>query len=241
MRDGERELFFEGLGNIVFRKNPRARRLVIRVKSNGQVSVTIPYLGSFRKAALFVEKKADWILRVQKKFEKNTDLKTLFNEQTVFNTAYHKVHINRYLGVKIRKKKENGILTILVPETGNLESQDIQEKIRKIILDTWREEAREMLSKKLQKLAAKHNFRYGEMKIKNMRTRWGSCSKKNTINLNLHLIRLPDHLQDYILIHELAHTVHKNHGKEFWKLMDDLTVDGKSLARELRGINIEMW
>jgi len=149
MRDGERELFFEGLGNIVFRKNPRARRLVIRVKPNGQVSVTIPYLVSYRRAALFVEKKADWIIRVQKKFEKNTDFKTVFNEYTEFSTVYHKVQINRYSGVQIRKERANGNLTIRIPETENIESREIQEKIRKIILDTWRGEAREILSRKL--------------------------------------------------------------------------------------------
>lgn len=241
MRDDERELFFEGLGNIVFRKNPRAKRLIIRVKPNGQVSVTIPYRVSYRRAALFVEKKADWILRIQKKFEKNSDSKTLFNEQTIFRTAYHKLQIVRHPGNQIRKKKADGILTIHIPVIEKIESQNIQEKIRKIILDTWREEAREILSGKLKKLAAKHNFSYGEMKIKNMRTRWGSCSKKNTINLNLHLVRLPDHLQDYILIHELVHTIHKNHGKEFWKMLNDITVDAKMLARELRGLNIEIW
>ncbi len=242
MRFDERELFFEGLGNIIFRKNPKAKRLVIRVKPNGKVSVTIPYLVSYRNAVLFVDKKTDWILRMRKKFEKDVGSLSLFNEDTEFNTVQHKLQIQRYSGIQIRKKKADGALMIIqIPFSDDIESQNTQEKIRKYILETWREEAREILSGRIEELAVKHNFRYSGIKIKNMKSRWGSCSKKNNLNLNLHLVRLPIHLRDYILIHELVHTIHKNHGKEFWKMLNDLSPDAKILAKELRGINIEIW
>lgn len=241
MRIDERELFFEGIGNIIFRKNPRAKRLVIRVRPNGKVSVTIPYLVSYRQASLFVEKKADWILKIQKKFKKDIDSFTIFKEGTEFSTVHHKMQIQKYPGTQVRKKKANGTVIIQIPAVDNIESRTIQDKIRKFIMDIWREEAREILSKKVEELAAKHNFRYSGIKIKNMKTRWGSCSKRNTINFNLHLVRLPENLQDYILLHELVHTVHKNHGKEFWKMLNELTIDAKKLAKELKSLNIEIW
>jgi hypothetical protein len=241
MRVEERELFFEGLGNIIFRRNPKAKRLVIRVNTNGKVSVTIPFLVSFRQASLFVEKKADWINKIQKKFKKALDASILFQEGTEFDTVFHKVQIQKYSGKQIRKKKTNENIIIQIPEEDQLESLIIQEKIRKFILETWREEAKEILSKKIDELATRHNLIYNGIRIKNMKTRWGSCSKKNIINLNLHLIRLPDHLRDYILLHELVHTVHKNHGREFWKMLNDLTIDAKKLSKELRSLNIQIW
>jgi predicted metal-dependent hydrolase len=241
MRVEERELFFVGLGNIIFRKNPRAKRLVIRVKPDGKVSVTIPFLVSYRQASLFVEKKTDWILKIQKKFKKDFDSLILFKEGTEFNTVNHKVQIQKYSGNHVRKKKINEIVIIQIPEADQTESLIIQEKIRRLIIETWREEAKEILLKKIEELAAKHNFHYMGIRIKNMKSRWGSCSKENIINLNLHLIRLPIHLRDYILLHELVHTVHKNHGKEFWKMLNDITIDAKKLSKELKNLNIEIW
>ncbi len=241
MRDVERQLFFDDMGNVVFRRNPRARRLSIRIKPDGQVSVTIPYSGNYRSAVQFVEMKREWILRIQKKIKKKNNPTILFNELTEFSTVTHQVEIKRYAGDRIREKRDNNVLKIQIPEAVNIESKEIQNTIKKAIINTWRLEAKEILSKRIHELASEYNFRFSEIKIKNMRTRWGSCSRKNSINLNLHVVRLPDHLRDYILLHELAHTIHKNHGKDFWELLNSMTGGAKALAKELRGINIEQW
>ena len=68
-----------------------------------------------------------------------------------------------------------------------------------------------------------------------MKSRWGSCTSENSINLNSWLVLLPDHLIDYVILHELVHTIHKNHSPEFWNYLDRLA-DGKSkiYRRELR-------
>ena len=70
--------------------------------------------------------------------------------------------------------------------------------------------------------------------IKNAKTRWGSCSSINNINLNLHLMRLSDELIDYVILHELVHTKIKNHQKEFWDLLNIVSGDAKGLDRELK-------
>ena len=75
--------------------------------------------------------------------------------------------------------------------------------------------------------------------VKNIKTRWGSCSSLNNINLNLHLMRLPDHLIDYVILHELAHTKEKNHGKSFWNLVDSLVMDLKEMKKELKTYSID--
>jgi predicted metal-dependent hydrolase len=80
-----------------------------------------------------------------------------------------------------------------------------------------REKAKKILVGRLQKLAEEHGFQYNRVFIRSQRTRWGSCSCKNNINLNTALLHLPDDLIDYVMLHELVHTRVKNHSAAFWK------------------------
>jgi len=94
--------------------------------------------------------------------------------------------------------------------------------------------ARQDLIERLNLLSQKHGFSYRKVFIKNQKTRWGSCSGKNNINLNINLIRLPDELIDYTILHELVHTRVKNHSRRFWDQMNKLVGDAKKLDRKLR-------
>ena len=71
----------------------------------------------------------------------------------------------------------------------------------------------------LEKLAAAHDFSYDSAGIRLQHSRWGSCSSRRSITLNSKLLFLPDHLVRYIMVHELCHTVHMNHSREFWSLV----------------------
>lgn len=107
-------------------------------------------------------------------------------------------------------------------------------------LEQMRETARKRLTPKLMEAAAKYGFRFnGRIAIKNNVSNWGSCSSKGNINLNMRLILLPEHLQDYVIIHELCHLKHQNHGPEFHALLDSI-LNGKEreLVRELRSWHI---
>lgn len=93
--------------------------------------------------------------------------------------------------------------------------------------------ARKHLIDRLNFLSQKHGFNYNRVFIKNQKTRWGSCSGKNNINLNINLARLPDELIDYTIFHELIHTRIKNHSRRFWDQMDKLVGDAKKLDSQL--------
>ena len=82
--------------------------------------------------------------------------------------------------------------------------------------------AKAWLPARLQLLASHYGFTYGRVAIKNNRTNWGSCSARNNINLNLHLMRLPEHLRDYVILHELCHLKYQDHGENFHKLLEQL-------------------
>ena len=93
----------------------------------------------------------------------------------------------------------------------------------------------------MEKLAAKHKFDYKKVAVKNAKTRWGSCSFDNNINLSLHLMRLPDHLVDYVILHELVHTRIKNHGKGFWQLLDIVSMSARELDREVKEYRLQIY
>ncbi len=80
--------------------------------------------------------------------------------------------------------------------------------------------ARNVLVDRLEELALRHGFAYNKVFVRNQKTRWGSCSANNNINLNVNLIRLPADLRDYTILHELVHTRIKNHGPRFWKELE---------------------
>lgn len=93
-------------------------------------------------------------------------------------------------------------------------------------------EIRKSLTMKLSALAKTHNFRYKKVSIRNQKSRWGSCSGQNNISLNQKLYFLPEPLQDYVLIHELAHTLEKNHSPAFWEIL--FKILGESQTRSMR-------
>jgi predicted metal-dependent hydrolase len=96
-----------------------------------------------------------------------------------------------------------------------------------------RTEAREVLTTRLAQLAKQHGFRYNKVSIRNQRTRWGSCSSRNNLSLNVRLMSLTQELVDYVLLHELVHTRIHDHSKRFWKELDKYVGDGKEMASRL--------
>ena len=96
-------------------------------------------------------------------------------------------------------------------------------------------EAIETLISRLGEMAKIHNLKYARVSIRNQKTKWGSCSAKNNISLNINLARLPQELRDYVILHELVHTRIKNHGKEFWAELDKVIGgSAKELSKKLR-------
>mgnify|MGYP002623346294 FL=1 len=102
-------------------------------------------------------------------------------------------------------------------------------------VEKMRREAKTVLPRRVAELAHLYGFSYAGVTIRNAKTRWGSCTGRNTISLSLYLMQVPEHLQDYVVLHELCHTVHHDHSPRFWALMDKVT-DGKAhaLRAELR-------
>ena len=92
-------------------------------------------------------------------------------------------------------------------------------------IDSLRKKAKAELPPRLAELAERYGFTYNRVAIKHNATNWGSCSSKGNINLNLNIVRLPSVLQDYILLHELCHLRHQDHGHAFHLLLEHVLTD----------------
>lgn len=92
-------------------------------------------------------------------------------------------------------------------------------------IEAMRRQAKAVLPVRLAELAARYAFLYNKVTIKHNATNWGSCSAKGNINLNLNIVRLPRPLQDYILLHELCHLRHHDHGQGFHLLLEHVCTD----------------
>ena len=92
-------------------------------------------------------------------------------------------------------------------------------------IEAMRQEAKMLLPRRLSELAERYGFSYGRVFIKHNSSNWGSCSARGNINLNLNLVRLPQLLRDHVILHELCHLRHPNHGPEFHALLERLGAD----------------
>ena len=105
-------------------------------------------------------------------------------------------------------------------------------------IETMRAEAKRTLPPRLAELAEEYSFSYNQVRIKHNVSNWGSCSRKGNINLNLNLVRLPEDLRDYVLLHELCHLRHPDHGKGFHALLESVCPGHRDKEKELRKYRI---
>ena len=92
-------------------------------------------------------------------------------------------------------------------------------------IESMRVQAKAELPSRLAEFAERYGFLYNRVTIKHNATNWGSCSSKGNINLNLNIVRLPKVLQDYVLLHELCHLRHHDHGHTFHLLLEHVLTD----------------
>ena len=101
-----------------------------------------------------------------------------------------------------------------------------------------KEEARTLISERLGYYSEIYGFKFNRVSIRNQRTRWGSCSTKGNLNFNYRILMLPQHLADYIIIHELCHLKELNHSPRFWNLVAQTIPNYLEVKKELRFLRI---
>lgn len=206
-------------GTIVFHKNERAKRLSVRIL-NDALRVTLPSGYSIQDAVDFIQSNREKIVKTQSKITQQSILITM---EKPLETLTFKVVIKPAERKDIFSSLKSGILSIEFPKQLSVNDERTQQYFWNSITYFMRAEAKRLLPARTAALARKFGFRFTDVKIQSAKTRWGSCNQQKNINLSLYLMLLPQHLIDYIILHELCHTREMNHGVRFWKLMDEVT------------------
>lgn len=227
----------EQLGVIMVVRNARARSIIMRPMTNG-VKVTCPPLVSVTEIKetleTFRKRLADKQLNIQQSrvgidsafFIRTDVLEIAFASAQQYNDTM--LHPGQ---VYIKRDKRQSIL-YLSPQT---DFSKMQDWLKKVLVEELRLHAKAYLPRRTAEVAREYGFKYAGVKIQSSRSCWGSCSAQNSINLSLFLMAVPSHLIDYVIKHELCHTVHHDHSDKFWELMDKVA-DGKAhtLRKELK-------
>ncbi|MDA3900464.1 MAG: M48 family metallopeptidase [Spirochaetes bacterium] len=231
------------LPGFTLRYKPQARSKSIKIKAGAFRTLDVSYPASVSLSVVndFILNRADTIRDSYLKHNDNT------------NALFDFISINKY-ELKFGDRKlqfiqssdkhkwgtcitRKGLSTFYYHTEEDLCNYEIAGAAIKAIIQNASRYARKLLPLLVKELAAKYSFKYGSLSFRNQKTRWGSCSSNNNISLNIRLVLLPRELTEYVIIHELAHTVHKNHSPRFWNLVTQIIPDTKLKRQRLKKMN----
>lgn len=209
------------------------RTLAIQIKPEGTIIVKAPLLLPQFEIDKFVNSKIDWISKVLKKLAKQTSEFTKADKHT-----YDEQDEFYYLGVKYPLRFSNEYSKKVYFSSGFIIPDIYQHNkktiVKKLLLNWYKKQARDIFEQRLLIYSSKYELKFNEFRLTSAKTRWGSCTSTNNIRLNWKLLMAPLEVLDYVVIHELCHTVHHNHSKNFWNSVSDIEPNYKDRKAWLR-------
>lgn len=225
--------------------NPRARNINLRVTPEEGLVVSVPQRCSQREVAAVLAEKSSWIERslawAEEQRRLAADIPPLVIPSYIDLPGVGEswqLESNRTEGQRARVR-EQGFRRLRV--TGDI----FRTSAVAAGLQRWlARRARCTLVPRLDELAARHGFApVKKTEVRNQKSCWASCSPTGTISINRKLLFLPREQMEYILIHELCHTVHLDHSKRFWRLVASIQPCFREIERSLsvNGDYIPRW
>ncbi len=217
------------------RESQRARHVSLKISFQGTLEVVVPRGFNETEIPGILERRRGWITKTLSRIEQQ-------------RAALPKDHsVDRPTELELRSRDEvwsvvykptrgaTVALTQSKPQELTLRGPVEDASACRELLRNWlQRKARLELAPWLQQLSQRCDLAYSRMTVRGQSTRWGSCSSKQSISLNYKLLFLPPTLVDYVLIHELCHTVHMNHSKVFWQLVQHYYPDLDQAKTDLK-------
>jgi predicted metal-dependent hydrolase len=204
---------------ILIRKEVKHARL--RVSEDGRVRIIAPPAFSEEDITAMLKKKAKWIDSNLRYFNGMSTIELQRNQLLLFGNRYSYFYDTTYAQKVIIDHEHKTINS-----QKDLLDATIQEK-------WYRNIAKKHLTKRTKELSTKMKLPFNKLFIRESKTKWGNCSKEKNISLNWKLIKAPDYVIDYIIIHELLHTVVMSHTHKFWTLLKSYYPDYKESIKWL--------
>lgn len=216
------------IGEVRLYKRKGLRNMKVSVGHDGSIRVSLPFWVPFSSGIELVKRHKDWI------DSRRTTPALLVNGDQI--GLSHKL-----VFVPVGKDKEistrvaqNGDIRVLCPVGMNFSEPAVQNAARQACIRALKVQANKVLPKRLKNLADFHGFNFNNVRIKQLKSRWGSCSSNKEIVLNCFLMQLPTRLIDYVIFHELLHTRRLAHGPAFWTELENYVPNLKSTRKEIR-------
>ena len=199
-----------------------------------RVTVEAPLESDLARIEEKVRKRAAWIVKQQRNFERYS-----FEMPP---RQYVSGETHRYLGNQYRLKvlqSENGKECVIMDrERILIKTKNIQERERKkkLLVEWYRGHAGQVYRERVVRWYPRferYEIVYPQVVVRQMKSRWGSCTAAGKITLNLKLIQFPKQLIDYIIVHELCHIIEHNHSAEFYALMSRIMPDWEERRKKL--------
>ncbi len=211
--------------SVYKRRNSRSLRLT--VGPDGEIRVSIPAWAPYSAGVNFARSRQDWIASQRRPA-------SLIRHGQSIGKAHH-LYFKERPGMSKPSSRLSGSAVIVNHPAGmDISDPQVQQAARDGGIRALRSQAERLLPQRLDALAKQHGFDYSEVRIKQLRSRWGSCDQDGVIALSLYLMQLPWDCIDYVLLHELTHTRIMRHGPDFWQAMAELLPDAKAMRKQLR-------
>ena len=194
----------------------KRKTLSLTINENAELVIRAPLRLSIKKIQDFVNEKESWINRKQAIIENQIKDVTSNQNKLLYLGSLFPININQSATKDLMFTGEEFIANSIEPNPLSLS-----------IKKWYKKKFREIAIPRVTYLAEQHNLMVNQIRIKNQKTMWGSCSSKNNINLNYLLLMAPMKVIDYVIIHELVHTIHRNHSIEFWSSVESIMPDYK--------------
>lgn len=236
----QREISLVNLANknftlVINRKN-RLKNIHIKLKDASEIQITCSISTPFPSIKFALNKHEQWILKRSKKLEdqKSKILQYIEGELHPFNGENFPLNIIFYEKKRPQLHFKEKIFQAFL--SNDLSHQQVKKELAKLFTKFYKQQTEELCKHQLKELQKIHYFSFKNIKIKKMKSRWGSCSQEKNLNFNQDLAKLPAHMRNYIIAHEYAHLKELNHSKNFWEIVKFFEPKYKTFRSELRAI-----
>ncbi|MFZ1812456.1 MAG: SprT family zinc-dependent metalloprotease [Candidatus Saccharimonadales bacterium] len=219
-------------GVVTVRKVPRSTHIKLRVNAHGAVSATMPRLAPLYVLKQFIDSSRADLRKAIASVVVNAP--PLYKDGDQIGSS-HRIVVEHAMTNSARVSGQT--IVWKVKPGANMTSPAQQDIIRRAVRKALDVEAKAYLPRRLSHLAERYGFTYSSVRYSNAKGRWGSCSSRGVISLNVALMRLPMQYVDYVLVHELAHTKHLNHSLAFWTEVARCYPDYKAARKALKTYN----